>query len=269
MKDLQYQLDVNTLHRYEDAVGLSLNEIGRVTLRTTQPLFYDEYRRNRTTGSFILVDEATQHDGGRRHDPRPADASEPRQHHLAPRARRPGGPAVAGRHDLVHGPVRLGQVDGRDGLRGAAGRRRPPGLRARRRQHPPRPQRRPRLLAPTTAPRTSAGSATSPAHGRRRRRRPRAARSARTAPTATRPGAPRGGRPAVRRGVRRHADRAVRAARPQGPLRQGPGRRAQGLHRHRRPLRGAAERRARPPPRRRRPRRHGRRRSHPRPRSVR
>jgi bifunctional enzyme CysN/CysC len=59
VKDLQYQLDVNTLHRYEDAVGLSLNEIGRVTLRTTAPLFYDEYRRNRTTGSFILVDEAT------------------------------------------------------------------------------------------------------------------------------------------------------------------------------------------------------------------
>jgi len=59
VKDLQYQLDVNTLHRYDDAVGLSLNEIGRVTLRTTQPLFYDEYRRNRATGSFILVDEAT------------------------------------------------------------------------------------------------------------------------------------------------------------------------------------------------------------------
>jgi len=59
VKDLQYQLDVNTLHRYEDAVGLSLNEIGRITLRTTQPLFFDEYRRNRLTGSFILVDETT------------------------------------------------------------------------------------------------------------------------------------------------------------------------------------------------------------------
>jgi bifunctional enzyme CysN/CysC len=59
VKDLQYQLDINTLHRYEDAVGLSLNEIGRVSLRTTQPLLFDEYRRNRSTGSFILVDEAT------------------------------------------------------------------------------------------------------------------------------------------------------------------------------------------------------------------
>ncbi|MEO7427920.1 MAG: GTP-binding protein, partial [Acidimicrobiales bacterium] len=60
VKDLQYQLDINTLHRYEDSVGLSLNEIGRVTLRITQPLLFDEYRRNRTTGSFILVDEVTQ-----------------------------------------------------------------------------------------------------------------------------------------------------------------------------------------------------------------
>jgi bifunctional enzyme CysN/CysC len=59
VKDLQYQLDVNTLHRHEGVEALSLNEIGRVTLRTTQPLLFDEYRRNRTTGSFILVDETT------------------------------------------------------------------------------------------------------------------------------------------------------------------------------------------------------------------
>ena len=59
VKDLQYRLDVNTLHRDEAATALALNEIGRVQLRTTVPLFFDEYRRNRTTGSFILVDEAT------------------------------------------------------------------------------------------------------------------------------------------------------------------------------------------------------------------
>ena len=59
VKDLQYRLDVNTLHRDEAAESLALNEIGRVTLRTTQPLFFDDYRRNRATGSFILVDEAT------------------------------------------------------------------------------------------------------------------------------------------------------------------------------------------------------------------
>ncbi len=56
---LQYRLDVNTSHRDREAETLSLNEIGRVDLRCTVPLFYDEYRRNRTTGSFILVDEAT------------------------------------------------------------------------------------------------------------------------------------------------------------------------------------------------------------------
>ncbi len=59
VKDLTYQLDVNTLHRHEDVTELRLNEMGRVTLRTTVPLFYDEYRRNRLTGSFILIDEAT------------------------------------------------------------------------------------------------------------------------------------------------------------------------------------------------------------------
>lgn len=59
VKDLQYRLDVNTLHRDEAAPELVLNEIGRVTLRTTLPLFADEYRRNRTTGSFILIDEDT------------------------------------------------------------------------------------------------------------------------------------------------------------------------------------------------------------------
>jgi len=59
VRDLQYRLDVNTLHRDEAADSLALNEIGRVTLRTTQPLLADEYRRNRTTGGFILIDEHT------------------------------------------------------------------------------------------------------------------------------------------------------------------------------------------------------------------
>ncbi len=59
VSSLHYRLDVNTLHRDEDATHLGLNEIGRVTVRTTAPLFFDDYRRNRVTGSFILVDEAT------------------------------------------------------------------------------------------------------------------------------------------------------------------------------------------------------------------
>jgi bifunctional enzyme CysN/CysC len=59
VKDLQYRLDVNTLHRDDQATELTLNEIGRVRLRTTQPLLCDPYSRNRTTGGFILIDEAT------------------------------------------------------------------------------------------------------------------------------------------------------------------------------------------------------------------
>jgi len=59
VRDLHYRLDVNTLHRHEGAGDLSLNEIGRVTLRLTHPLFCDPYTRNRQTGGIILVDEAT------------------------------------------------------------------------------------------------------------------------------------------------------------------------------------------------------------------
>jgi bifunctional enzyme CysN/CysC len=59
VRGLQYRLDVNTLHREENAPELALNEIGRVRLRTTVPLLADEYRRNRTTGGFILIDETT------------------------------------------------------------------------------------------------------------------------------------------------------------------------------------------------------------------
>jgi bifunctional enzyme CysN/CysC len=59
VRDLHYRLDVNTLHRDESADQLRLNEIGRVTLRVTQPLFSDPYARNRLTGGLILIDEAT------------------------------------------------------------------------------------------------------------------------------------------------------------------------------------------------------------------
>jgi bifunctional enzyme CysN/CysC len=58
VKELRYRLDVNTLHRDEQAQTLGLNEIGRLKLRVTAPLFTDPYRSNRTTGSFILIDEA-------------------------------------------------------------------------------------------------------------------------------------------------------------------------------------------------------------------
>ncbi|HEY1817360.1 MAG TPA: GTP-binding protein [Kofleriaceae bacterium] len=57
--ELMYRLDVNTGHRVQDATQLALNDLGRIRLRTTTPVIYDSYARNRTTGSFILVDEAT------------------------------------------------------------------------------------------------------------------------------------------------------------------------------------------------------------------
>jgi len=59
VKDIQYRLDVNTLHRDQETKELGINEIGRVQLRTTTPLLCDPYSKNRTTGSFILIDEAT------------------------------------------------------------------------------------------------------------------------------------------------------------------------------------------------------------------
>ncbi len=59
VRTLRYRLDVNTLSRDEGAGHLAVNEMGRIALKTTTPLCYDEYRRNRITGSFILIDEAT------------------------------------------------------------------------------------------------------------------------------------------------------------------------------------------------------------------
>jgi bifunctional enzyme CysN/CysC len=56
---IAYRIDVNTLHRDQEADGLALNEIGRLHLRLSAPLLVDQYRRNRVTGSFILIDEST------------------------------------------------------------------------------------------------------------------------------------------------------------------------------------------------------------------
>ena len=54
--EVLYKVDVNTLHKVENDHEFGMNEIGRVSLRVSQPVFYDTYRRNRNTGSFILVD---------------------------------------------------------------------------------------------------------------------------------------------------------------------------------------------------------------------
>lgn len=59
VKSVDYKLDISTLDKNTESKSVSLNEIARLTLRTTQPLFFDPYKRNRTTGSVILIDEAT------------------------------------------------------------------------------------------------------------------------------------------------------------------------------------------------------------------
>ena len=59
VKDIQYRLDINTLHRDQETKEIGVNEIARVQLRTTAPLLCDSYAQNRTTGSFILIDEAS------------------------------------------------------------------------------------------------------------------------------------------------------------------------------------------------------------------
>lgn len=59
LKEIQYKLDINSLSRIDNAEQLGMNDIARVKIRTAQPLFFDSYRKNRITGSLILVDEAT------------------------------------------------------------------------------------------------------------------------------------------------------------------------------------------------------------------
>ncbi|MBK7430769.1 MAG: 50S ribosome-binding GTPase [Bacteroidetes bacterium] len=59
VKEILYKIDISHLRRIENETSFGVNDIGRVVLRTTQPLFFDSYRRNRNTGSLILIDEGT------------------------------------------------------------------------------------------------------------------------------------------------------------------------------------------------------------------
>jgi sulfate adenylyltransferase subunit 1 len=59
VKDIRYKVNINTLHRSENDKTVGLNDIGRILIRTTKPLLYDAYTKNRGTGSVILVDEFT------------------------------------------------------------------------------------------------------------------------------------------------------------------------------------------------------------------
>ena len=58
IKNVNYKLNINTLHRMEDDNNIGMNDIARLTFRTTVPLHVDKYHRNRISGSFILIDEA-------------------------------------------------------------------------------------------------------------------------------------------------------------------------------------------------------------------
>lgn len=59
VQDIQYKMDVNTLHRNLEDKTVRMNDIARISIRTTKPLFVDAYSKNRITGSVILVDEGT------------------------------------------------------------------------------------------------------------------------------------------------------------------------------------------------------------------
>ena len=59
VKELKYKIDINTLHRIENVEKIEMNDIARLSIRTAKPMFYDSYKRNRQTGSIIIIDEQT------------------------------------------------------------------------------------------------------------------------------------------------------------------------------------------------------------------
>ncbi len=212
---------------------LGLNDVGRVSLRVTQPLFYDSYRRNRATGSFILAAEDTNVDGRRRH------AARPRLSRSAG-CRRPTSPGTRAGHPRGAGPAAREPAAppcGSPGCRARASRRWPPPsssgwshggpgrLPARRRQPAHRAQRRPRLQPGRARGELPAGGRGGAAVRRRR------------------PGGHRGHHQPLRRGRGSWPDgstrqaglpfvevymaapvEVLRRARPEGPLRPGVGR---------------------------------------------
>ncbi|HKF93288.1 MAG TPA: sulfate adenylyltransferase, partial [Gammaproteobacteria bacterium] len=59
VKEIAYKLDINTLKRIEDDKNIAMNDIAKIKLRVSSPLMVDSYRKNRSTGSLILIDEFT------------------------------------------------------------------------------------------------------------------------------------------------------------------------------------------------------------------
>ncbi len=123
---LDYRLDVNTLHRDKTATALKLNELGRISLRTQVPLLLDEYSRNASTGSFILIDPDTNGTvaAGMVLRDVPAHTRKP-EHRAAPVAGQRRRSAVQGPDGVVHRTVGLRQVVGGHAGRAEAARKRP------------------------------------------------------------------------------------------------------------------------------------------------
>jgi sulfate adenylyltransferase subunit 1 len=59
VREVRYLVDIETLHKIEDNRTFAMNDIGRILLRTAAPLIHDSYRRNRITGSFVLINAQT------------------------------------------------------------------------------------------------------------------------------------------------------------------------------------------------------------------
>ena len=59
VRELKYKIDINTLHRIENIESIQMNDIARISIRTSKPIFFDSYKKNRKTGSLILIDEQT------------------------------------------------------------------------------------------------------------------------------------------------------------------------------------------------------------------
>ncbi|MDD3098201.1 MAG: sulfate adenylyltransferase, partial [Candidatus Cloacimonetes bacterium] len=59
IREICYKMDINSLTRNDQDRTIGMNDIGKIRIKTTKPLFYDAYNRNRLTGSLILIDEAT------------------------------------------------------------------------------------------------------------------------------------------------------------------------------------------------------------------
>ena len=235
---LKYKLNVNSLERLA-ATKLELNEIGVCAIELDRPIAFDSYSENRETGGFILIDRITSNTVGagllhfalRRAD---------NVHWQAIDVDKDARSQLAGQRPCIvwlTGLSGAGQVDDREPRRAEAARARQAHLPAGRRQRPPRPQQGPRLHRRRPRRERPARRRGRAADGGRRADRPRVVHLALPRRAAERARARR--RRRVHRGLRRRLARGRRGARPEGPVRQGPPRRARELHGRGLPVRAA------------------------------